>query len=107
MEAEYCIALTTISNFEEGKRLSKALLEKRLAACVSLVPISLSIYWWKGKLEESPEVLLIIKTRKELIEELEKVLQELHSYSVPEFLVLDVVQGSEKYLKWLEEETRA
>lgn len=95
------IGLTTTSTLEEGQRLARLLVERRLAACVNVIPNLTSIYRWQGAVEEASEVLLLIKTTKEMLGALESALRELHSYDLPEFLVLDVDSGSQPYLNWL------
>ncbi len=95
------IALTTVGSFEEGRRLARLLVERRLAACVNLVPNITSIYRWLGAVEEAAEVLLVMKTTAEMLPALEAAVRELHSYEVPEFLALAVEAGSQPYLDWL------
>ena len=95
------IVLTTAADAEEGRRLGRALVEERLAACVSLVPGVESIYRWKGEVESAGEILLLIKTGVEQLAALEARLHELHRYETPEFLVLRVEAGSAPYLEWL------
>lgn len=95
------IALTTTGTVEEGQRLARVLVERRLAACVNVIPNLTSVYRWQGAIEEASEVLLLIKTTKEMLGALESFLRENHSYEVPEFLVLDVDSGSQPYLDWL------
>ncbi|HEX3471907.1 MAG TPA: divalent-cation tolerance protein CutA [Silvibacterium sp.] len=96
-----CIVLSTAGSPEEAARISRALVERRLAACVSCLPGLASTYRWQGAIEEAREVLLIIKTSTERLTGLEAVLRELHSYEVPELLVLPVAAGSQPYLDWL------
>jgi len=79
--------------------------EERLAGCVNIVMPIRSIYRWQGKIEDETEVLLIVKTQKELFAHLKTRVKELHSYAVPEVIALPVVDGSEDYLNWLEEVT--
>lgn len=95
------VALTTVSSFDEGRRLARLLVERRLAACVNLVPNVTSIYRWEGGVEVSSEVLMLIKTTTELLAEVEAAIRELHSYEVPEFITLEVESGSHRYLDWL------
>ncbi|MGB7189994.1 MAG: divalent-cation tolerance protein CutA [Acidobacteriaceae bacterium] len=95
------IALTTVSSHEEGRRLARALVERRLAACVNLVPNLTSVYRWQGTVDEAAETLLLIKTTAEQLSALEAALGELHSYEVPEFLALTPESGSQAYLAWL------
>lgn len=100
---QFRIVLTTASSRDEAKRIAKALVEERLAACVNLVGGVESIYRWQGEVEEAAEVLLLIKTNVEKIEALETVIRRLHSYEVPEFLIFEVNGGSAAYLKWLDD----
>ncbi|HEX4032179.1 MAG TPA: divalent-cation tolerance protein CutA [Terracidiphilus sp.] len=95
------IVLTTASSHDEAARLAAALVEERLAACATLIPSVESIYRWEGQIESSTETLLLIKTAPDQLAALEARLHELHSYQVPEFLVLDVESGSHAYLDWL------
>jgi periplasmic divalent cation tolerance protein len=95
------IVLSTAGSPEEAARISRALVERGLAACVNRVPGVTSVYRWQGAIEESSEVLLLIKTSSEKLATLEAAVHELHSYEVPEFLVLPVAGGSRSYLDWL------
>ena len=95
------IALTTIGSLEKGRRMARLLVERRLAACVNLVPNLASVYYWRGAIEETAEVLLVMKTTSALVPALEAAVRELHSYELPEFLVLDIESGSQSYLDWL------
>jgi|HubBroStandDraft_5_1064220.scaffolds.fasta_scaffold05248_4 periplasmic divalent cation tolerance protein len=95
------IVFTTASTPDEAKRLARALVEEQLAACVTLIPSVRSIYRWEGKVEDSTESLLMIKTSVEQLAALEARLHELHSYDTPEFLALRVEAGSRGYLDWM------
>jgi periplasmic divalent cation tolerance protein len=95
------IVLTTASSPEEAERIARALVEERLAACASLIPSVRSIYRWEDKVEESSEVMLLVKTDIGQLAALEARIRELHSYDTPEFLVLPVEAGSNGYLNWL------
>src|SRR5205807_9914625 len=94
------LVLTTASSKEEAQRLANTLVERRLAACVNIVPNINSIYRWKEKVEESQEFLLLLKTTESAIPKLQDAIQELHSYEVPECIVLPIEDGSAPYLKW-------
>jgi periplasmic divalent cation tolerance protein len=100
---QFRIVLTTASSHDEAKRIAKALVEGRLAACVNLVGGVESIYRWQGEVEEAAEVLLLIKTNVEKLEAVETAVRRLHSYEVPEFLIFEVNGGSAAYLKWLDD----
>jgi periplasmic divalent cation tolerance protein len=95
------IVLTTAANPDEAALIARTLVEERLAACATLVAGVQSIYHWEGQIETSSETLLLLKTAAEQLPALEARLHELHSYQIPEFLVLDVATGSHTYLEWL------
>jgi periplasmic divalent cation tolerance protein len=95
------IVLTTTDSPESARRIARVLVERRLAACVNLIPNLLSVYRWQGAVETAEETLLLIKTSTKFLAALEAALGELHTYDVPEFLVLPVESGSTLYLEWL------
>jgi periplasmic divalent cation tolerance protein len=95
------IVLTTAANPEEAANLARTLVEEQLAACVTLIPAVRSIYRWQGKVEDSTEPMLLIKTGAEQLPALEARIHALHSYETPEFLVLGVDAGGAGYLDWL------
>jgi periplasmic divalent cation tolerance protein len=96
------IVLTTVPGPDEAASLARALVEERLAACATLIPVVQSVYRWQGEVESSTETLLLIKTAADKLSALEARLHELHGYQVPEFLVLEVESGSHAYLEWLQ-----
>ena len=96
------LVLTTAANPDEARRLANTLVEEHLAACVTLIPAVESIYRWQGKIESSSETLLLVKTCSDQLAALESRLHALHSYEVPEFLVLDIESASHPYLQWLQ-----
>ncbi len=104
---EFIAVFVTVGSAAEGDRLAYALVEERLAACVNRIARVQSVYRWEGKVEQSEEELLVIKTRRELFAALEKRVLELHSYAVPEVIALPVLAGSEAYLRWLGEQVSA
>jgi periplasmic divalent cation tolerance protein len=95
------LILVSTSPRAEAKRIAHALIEEHLAACVNLISDVHSVYRWKEAVETADEVLLLIKTVKENVNAVRTRVQELHSYELPEFLVLDVADGSEAYLAWI------
>ena len=101
---EFILVYVTVSSSEEGGRIAKALVEERLAACVNQLPGVHSTYRWQGKIEESGEELLIIKTSSKLFKTLEQRVCELHSYAVPEVIAVPIIAGSKPYLQWLDEQ---
>lgn len=100
------IAFCTAEDEASASKLAQGLLTARLAACVNLLPGVRSHYWWQGKLESSTEVLMVIKTTADRVDALKAFVSEHHSYDTPEFLVLPVSDGLERYLAWMEKETR-
>ena len=97
------IVLSTAGSEEEGARIAKSLVERKLCACVNLVPKIRSFYRWEGAVQDDAEVLLIIKTTQDKLQSLSDLLAEIHSYDVPEVLAIAVDQGSASYLEWLAE----
>ena len=102
---EFIVVYVTAGSPAEGDRLARALVDERLAACVNRIGPVQSVYRWEGKLEQSEEQLLIIKTQRRLFAALEKRVRELHSYSVPEIVALPIIEGSQDYLRWLGDQT--
>src|SRR5271166_6457523 len=104
---KYYLVLVTCANPIQAKLIARSVIERRLAACVNILrsPVE-SHYRWKGRVESSRELLLLIKTTAPKLLQLEKEVKRLHSYAVPEFLVLPVVAGSDDYLNWLTESVK-
>ena len=100
------VVLVTVANEPEGTKLAKLLVERRLAACVSLIPGVKSFFWWEGEIDEESELLLVIKTAGRALEKLIETVQANHSYSVPEIIALPIMRGSEQYLSWLNQEVQ-
>jgi periplasmic divalent cation tolerance protein len=103
---DFQIILSTCADLEQAERIAHRLLELHLAACVNILPAVQSIYRWQGGIESAAEVLMLIKTRASLTPEVQSTIASLHSYEVPEFLVLPVSGGSDLYLAWLETSLR-
>lgn len=99
--------LITASALEEARSVAQAILRDRLAACVNIVPAIESHYWWQGKLEQAPESLLVVKTRRDLVSRLVERVKQAHSYSVPEVIAMQVLDGNHDYLGWVLMETSA
>jgi periplasmic divalent cation tolerance protein len=100
---ERLLVLTTVARAEDAERIAEALVEKRLAACVNVLPGVRSIYRWKGALERDEERLLVVKTRAERFEALREAILALHPYEVPEVVAVPIEAGSPAYLRWLDE----
>ena len=98
---------TTHPSLVEAERIGRAVLEKRLAACVNILPGMISHYWWQAAIERGEEVVMIIKTRASLSEAVRAEVKALHSYTTPAILVLPITGGEPDYLQWLMKETEA
>ena len=96
---------TTWPSIVEAERAGRAIVERRLAASVNILPGMVSHYWWQGKIERGEEVVMIIKTRASLAEQVRAAVKELHSYDTPAILVLPIEGGEPGYLEWLMKET--
>jgi len=103
--AEAGIVLTTASSEDEAKKLAHSLVERRLAACVNIVPQITSVYRWQDKVENASEWLLLIKTTHSAFPQVRDAIHELHSYEVPECVLLEIAEGSPQYLAWIAENT--
>ncbi len=101
------VVLSTCDSDEQARAIARDLVEKRLAACVNIVPGIRSIYHWQDTIEEDTEYLLLIKSRRDLLERLTVELQKIHSYDIPEVVALQVVDGSAAYLGWMDRELAA
>jgi periplasmic divalent cation tolerance protein len=100
------IVLTTAPDLDTARRLAKAMVEERLAACVNVVPGIESHYRWKGAVESASEILLVVKTTSDRLGELESWLARSHPYELPEFVALEPVHLGAQYGTWLAAETR-
>lgn len=100
--ASLAIVLVTAPDLKNARALAKTALLKRLAACANLVPKIESHYWWQGKIQSGAEVLILFKTRKTRLAALERMILAGHPYDTPEFLVLPLDAGSQKYLNWIQ-----
>jgi len=100
------LVLITAPDIETAERLARALVTRKIAACVNLSPGLVSVYSWEEALQEDEEVLLMVKTREGLFEnQLIPVIHELHPYDLPEIIALPIIGGSQEYLDWIQEET--
>ena len=100
------VVYITAPDEDEAAKIARALVEGKLAACVNIIGDVRSIYSWQGEVEDEKEVLMIVKTRSELFAALQARVKELHSYIVPEIIAMPIVDGSEEYVKWLNEATK-
>ncbi len=101
----HVVIFITAANKKEAQMIAFALIKEKLAACVNIIENLHSIFWWQGKVDSAKEALLIVKSRKALMNKLIKKVKSLHSYEVPEIIALPIISGDKKYLKWINEST--
>ena len=97
----YAVVLTTTANKEDARQIASEVVKAKLAACVQFLSIE-SIYVWKDKVNNDPEILLLIKTRAEKYKEIESLIKKIHKYEVPEIVLLPIEAGSKDYLHWID-----
>ncbi|RLE54974.1 MAG: divalent-cation tolerance protein CutA [Thermoprotei archaeon] len=103
MRGVWVVVFVTCGSVEEGERVARYVLERKLAACVSVVSGVRSLFWWGGGVEVASEVLLVIKTRLDRVRELIEAIRSVHGYEVPEVIAVPVVAGFGRYLEWVDE----
>jgi periplasmic divalent cation tolerance protein len=106
VDARAVLVLTTLPDGFDAEALARTLVEEHLAACVNVLPAMTSVYRWQGQIESAAERQLLMKTARGRVDALRTRVAALHPYDVPEFLVLDVADGSEVYLTWLSDSVR-
>lgn len=95
------VAVTTVGTQEQANLLAEELVERRLAACVNIIPIQRSVYRWQGKVCDDSEYLLVIKTAESEFEGIQAAIHELHEYDLPEILAFNIARGEERFLDWI------
>jgi periplasmic divalent cation tolerance protein len=105
MKPTHIIVMTTFSKPETGEKIASKLLNEKLAACIQAFPVS-SSYTWKGEICKDAETLLLIKTKADHYEAVEKAIRSVHDYETPEIIATPVLFGSEAYLSWMNEVTK-
>jgi periplasmic divalent cation tolerance protein len=101
LENAYIVVMVTTASKQEAEKIAQRVLKERLIACANIIgPVS-SLFNWSGKMEKAEEYLIFMKSRKDLFEKLAETVKALHSYEVPEIIVLPIVEGSKEYLDWL------
>jgi periplasmic divalent cation tolerance protein len=100
--ADYAMVFVTTGTEAETDRIKDLLLDRHLAACVSIIPRINSTFWWNGNIESAAEFLLLIKTRTSLVHEIIQVVKENHSASVPEIIATPIIDGNPEYLSWID-----
>ena len=101
----YRMVFITTKDKHEARAIAKGLLEKKLIACANIVKGVESLFFWEGKIDEAEEVLLVLKTKAAMMEEVIKNVKALHSYSVPEIISVNIEEGNKGYLDWINEST--
>ncbi|GAB6947095.1 divalent-cation tolerance protein CutA [Vulcanisaeta sp. JCM 16161] len=102
-EGDYIVVFVTVPNKDVGFEIARSLINNRLAACVNIIDGLRSIYYWEGGVEEDSETLLIIKSRRDRLNDLVRSIREKHPYKVPEIIALPIIGGLNEYLKWIDE----
>lgn len=98
----YVLLFSTAGNEQEARAIATHLVSNHLVACVNLVPSIRSIYWWKDEITEDNEVLLLMKSKRENVSEIEKAVRSLHSYETPELIAVPLNYGFAEYLNWID-----
>ncbi|MDD5673822.1 MAG: divalent-cation tolerance protein CutA [Chitinivibrionales bacterium] len=102
-----CFIYITTAHVRQARRIGKALVGSRLAACVNILVGMNSLYWWEGKIQDDREAVLIAKTRRTLVTALINKVKAMHSYTCPCIVALPIIDGNPDYLKWIQSETRS
>ncbi|MFH1138463.1 MAG: divalent-cation tolerance protein CutA [Pseudomonadota bacterium] len=100
------VVYITVPDLAEAERIGNLLLEKRLAACVNILEGMTSIYWWKGKMEQARETIVLAKTKSRLVDELSAFVGSTHPYDCPCVIAVPLIGGNPEFLKWIEDETK-
>jgi periplasmic divalent cation tolerance protein len=103
-KAEHIVVFITAADEEDAALISRGLLKQRKAACVNIIAGVSSLFWWQDKIESASESLLVVKTRAALLDEVIKLVKEIHSNDVPEIIALPIIGGSQDYLEWIDKE---
>lgn len=96
---------STVGNIEEAKKIAHSIINDKLVACVNIIPKIESIYWWQGKIEEDNECVIIAKTDEKNVEKTIQKIKDIHSYELPDIIVIPIVGGLKKYLDYVKDET--
>ena len=105
MSTEQIIVLISVPSKDVGLKVARSLVDSQLAACVNLLPAIRSVYRWEGSVAEDEELLLIVKSKQSLFDQLSELVVQHHPYDVPEVIALPIVAGLKAYLTWIDEET--
>lgn len=100
---DHIIVYVTVPNDETARSMSQEILKQKLAACINAIPQMTSSYWWEGRIEESQEIVLLIKTRLDCFDNLCSYILQVHPYEIPCILKLPIIGGNPTYLNWIDE----
>ena len=100
-EISNVVIFITVGTDGEAREIANALLTQRKAACVNIVPGVNSLFWWQDKLDSAQESLLIVKTKASVLNEIVRLVREIHSYDIPEIIALPIIGGNRDYLEWI------
>ena len=103
---QYIVVFVTAKDISQARKIAQDLLEEKLIACANIMDGVQSFFWWKGKINESSEVMLALKTRRDLFDRIVSRVRSLHIYDTPEVIALPIVDGSPDYLKWIDSSVR-
>lgn len=95
------VSIITVGDARQAEEIARCLVEEKLAACVNIIPSVRSVYRWKDRVEEGTELMLIVKTERRVFEKMKRRVLELHSYELPEIIALNISEGLESYLDWI------
>lgn len=101
---QYIVVFVTTDSLSSAAKIGKILTRKRLVACANIIPGVKSVFRWEGKIQKSDEILLILKSKKNLFDRIVQEVRRLHPYQVPEIIALPIVSGNQSYLEWIEKE---
>ncbi|NOR85856.1 divalent cation tolerance protein CutA [archaeon] len=104
METDYFICMTTVNSEKEANTIKNIVLSKKLTACVNIISGVTSAYHWRGSIKEEKESIMIFKTKKYLLEKLKHEVLVVHSYEIPEFIVMPIVDGGLHFFSWMDRE---
>lgn len=107
MEVQEIVVVVTVESLQDGKKLARALVEKKLVACVNLIPHMTSVFLWKEDVSEEQECLMLMKTQRALYSRLEQAVRDLHPYEIPEIIALPITLGLPDYLAWVRASTHS
>ena len=103
---KHIVILVTCASKKEASLIATKLLDEKLIACANVIKDVKSSFWWKGKIDKAAESLIVVKTVRKNFGKIQKRIKELHSYEVPEIIAVPIIEGENRYLKWIDESTK-